>query len=172
MRSSIGGTWLIGLMLGFIAIFSAFVVLMINYSKTVKIKDESLSIIEKYQGLNANSFKILNNYLTTSGYNAKGVCVDNQTGSYNGVYGSNSISKDNINIEPAQTGKKYYYCIKKYRVNRAVQNSYQTKTYYQISVFYKFNLPILGDSSGFIVRGTTTSIIAYDEQAFNKAIGD
>jgi len=52
MRHSIGGMWLLQLMVLFIFLFAAYIILTLNYSRTIKIKNEVVSMIEKYEGLN------------------------------------------------------------------------------------------------------------------------
>ena len=66
MRQAIGSTWILQLVIVFILIFVAFLALSINYTKAYKIKNELLSIIEKYEGVNSGengSISIINNYL-------------------------------------------------------------------------------------------------------------
>ena len=87
MRHTIGGTWLLGLMIVFIMLFVGFIVLTINYSRTVKIKNEMIDMIEKYEGLNNSSIELVNNYLRYTGYDATGVCLTDEE-DQKGVYGS------------------------------------------------------------------------------------
>ena len=86
MRQATGGTWLLQLMILFILLFVAFITLTLNYSKTNKVKNDVLTIIEKYEGLNDQSLEIVDNMLITSGYNGKGHC---EAGS--GVYGNKEL---------------------------------------------------------------------------------
>ena len=46
MKGSIGNIWLVGIVITFIFIFSAYITVTMNYSKTFKYKNEILSIIE------------------------------------------------------------------------------------------------------------------------------
>ena len=70
MRESVGSTWIFQLAIIFILIFSAYLAITINYSKTFKVKNEVISILEKYEGLtdsssgstSAGSIAIINNY--------------------------------------------------------------------------------------------------------------
>lgn len=148
-----------GLMITFIFLFVAFIILTINYSKTIRVKNEVVSIIEKYEGLNDTSVALINNYLRYSGYNATGVCT---TSVKRGVYGGLSLSS--TNLEQARPGAKYYYCIQKYR-------GIKSTTYYQVGVFYKFNLPIIGTAAGFNVRGTTSNFLDSDGAMYSAVIG-
>lgn len=158
MRQSIGGTWLLQLMLLFILLFSGFIILTLNYSKTIKLKNEMISIIEKYEGLNDKSIELLNTYLGVNSYGVKGGC-----GSGDGIYGASDLTTSTL--EEAQQGKKYYYCVKKY-------SGSNTSNYYQISIFYKFNLPVIGDTSSFTIKGTTSNFQASDSTLYSKVIGD
>ncbi len=158
MRQSIGSTWIFQLMILFIFLFAGYIILTINYSKTVKIKNEVISIVEKYEGLNDYSIKLVNNYLTAQGYSASGKC---STKDEAGVYGGLLVSDK---LEKAVPNRKYDYCIKKYK-GTGVTN------YYQIVVFYKFNLPVIGNASGFTVRGTSNNFKAFDNDLYKEEVG-
>ena len=68
MRQAIGTTWIMQLVIIFMLIFVAFLALTINYTKAFKIKNELVTIIEKYEGLNygtsnqSGSIDLINNY--------------------------------------------------------------------------------------------------------------
>ena len=85
MRQTIGQTWIIQLVIVFILLFVGYIVLTLNYSRTVKLKNEITFIIEKYEGLNDYSIGLVNEYLSTNGYSASGYCGTSKTGM--GVYG-------------------------------------------------------------------------------------
>ena len=55
MREVSGSTWVLQIMLIFILIFACFLTLVINYSKAYRVKNEMLSIIEKYEGVTPES---------------------------------------------------------------------------------------------------------------------
>ena len=66
MRESIGATWILQLVIIFMLIFVAFLALSVNYTKAYKIKNEVVTIIEKYEGVSSKkegSIEIINNYL-------------------------------------------------------------------------------------------------------------
>ncbi len=44
MKEAIGGTWLFTLVIAFLAVFTTFVSITTNYSRTYKIKDEIIKI--------------------------------------------------------------------------------------------------------------------------------
>lgn len=149
MRESVGSTWLFGIVLAFTLIFSGFLVLALSYSKAYKLKNEVTSMIEKYEGLtktdthsNGGSIKIINQYLQNTGYKTKGHCE-------NGAYGSEDLNS--YNLVPAQSGKTYYYCI-------SYKTDIDCDTIFNVTLFYNFNLPILGGLNKYNVSGQTTSI--------------
>ncbi len=151
MRQTIGGTWLMQLMILFILLFVGYIILTLNYSKSIRLKNEAVSMIERYNGLNDDSIELINNYLVSSGYTAKGNCAATTE---TGVYGAADLKV--MSLEEAVPNKKYYYCVKKF-------SGANTTKYYQVTLFYKFNLPILGNISGFTVRGTTSNFQTSDD---------
>ena len=96
MKGSIGNIWLVGIVITFLFIFSAYITVTMNYSKTFKYKNEILSIIEKKKGIRIKSGRdyvsskipgvgskvwvphsalgTINVYLSGSGYTVKGKC--------------------------------------------------------------------------------------------------
>ncbi len=149
MRESIGSTWILQLVIVFMLIFVAFLALSINYTKAFKIKNELISIIEKYEGATTDeqgSISIINNYLVYQGYHTMSSCEE---GSY-GVKNLNSTS-----IDEAQAGTKYYYCIRKMDTSNY---SFPDRAYYEVEVFFQFNLPVVGDIFTFRAGGKTVDI--------------
>ena len=84
MRHTIGGTWLLQLVIIFILLFAAFIILTLNYSRTVKLKNELIDMVEKYEGLNTGSITLVNNYLIYNGYTTQGVCLSSTGRRYAG----------------------------------------------------------------------------------------
>lgn len=148
MRQTIGGTWLLQLMIVFILLFVGYIVLTLNYSRAVKIKNEMITMVEKNEGLNENSISMINHFLLSSNYGTTGVCENKD-----GVYGALSLESDEL--ETVSAGEKYYYCVKKYKGTNKTN-------YYQITIFYKFNLPVIGNASSFTIKGTTSNFESND----------
>lgn len=153
MREAIGSTWIFSLVITFTLIFAGFLVLALSYSKAYKIKNEMTSMIEKYEGVttlntdyNEGSLNIMNQYILNSGYNAKGKCPI-------GSHGVDNLQDNTIvEINDTNASQKYYYCI-----------SYDTdivtcSTLFKITVFYDFNLPVLGQLGKFSISGQTNEI--------------
>ena len=136
MRESIGNTWTFQIIIIFILIFSAFLALVITYSKAYTVKNDILSTVEKNEGITKDSIKIINNYLSQKGYKEKGECPV-------GWYGANVYNND----YEISNGEKYNYCFTEVKEKKYI--------YYNIKVFYKFNLPFIGDLFTFQINGRT-----------------
>ena len=153
MRQAIGTTWIMQLVIIFMLIFVAFLALTINYTKAFKIKNELVTIIEKYEGLNygtsnqSGSIDLINNYLQYNGYTVMGSCDE-------GSYGATGLGDDAI-LSNAVKGQKYYYCVEEVSTKGA---STPNRARYKIKIFFKFSLPILGDLFTFNIDGTTIDI--------------
>ena len=50
MKDAMGGTWLTGLVIIFIALFAGFLAYSISYTKAFRTKNEIINIIEKNEG--------------------------------------------------------------------------------------------------------------------------
>lgn len=165
MRQTIGGTWIFQLVLIFTLIFASYIALTINYSKSFRVKNEVLSLIEKNQGFTESGIKLINNYLSQSGYRTMGSCkLQNDVV----VFGVTSLDANSAssNVERAQGGKKYYYCFSKYT---NYHTYFTTRAYYKVTLFFRFDIPVLGDLSTFDVDGQTSEIDAtYDQAELNS----
>lgn len=151
MRESYGTMWIMGLVLIFTLLFSSFLAVSISYSKSFKVKNEVLNFIEKQEGLTDNAVKLINDYLRNSGYKQKGVCEEGWTGIKDISSGSGSRSTKEV----ADGKDKYYYCVKKERIS---DGAHPFKAYYKVKLFYKFELPVIGDMFNFQVDGQTSDI--------------
>ena len=143
MRESVGTTWIFQIVLTLILIFAAYLALTINYSRAFLVKNESLTIIEKHEGLTDAALEIVNNYLQSNGYHEVGKCPS-------GWKGIESIYSNTI--EEAEEGKKYAWCatkISNYNTNAP------NRSYYKIRMFFKFDLPVFGHIMTYNVDGKT-----------------
>lgn len=134
MKESIGQSWTIQIVAAFILLFVAFLTLMISYSKCFKTKNEVISIIEKYEGMTSKSEKIIKDFLVSANYKGYGNCPTGYKG-YEQV-------KNN----------RFKYCIKPNMVSDA------TLVYYDVIMFYSFNLAAFGNIMTFEVKGRTIDL--------------
>lgn len=162
MRETIGSTWIFTLAITFTLIFAGFLVIALSYSRTYKQKNDLTSIIEKYEGLTTKStykksivgsINVMNTYLNNNNYKMKGVCQDiddvyEATETINKMYGFNIDGT----YEQATEGKKYNFCV------LAMTNNKTCTTIFRVTLFFDFNLPVLGDLVRFKVSGQTNEI--------------
>lgn len=157
MRDSIGTTWTFQIMLLFILLFSSFLAIYINFSKAFKMKNEVINIIERKEGITDGgrsgygSIQLIANYLSGNAYAGTGYCPETD-----GWYGARSINgTGSSDIEEAVLGQKYYYCVRK--VIGYDEKNFE-KAYYEVVVFFKFDLPVMGNVYNFSVEGETIDI--------------
>ena len=162
MRESIGSTWIFTLVITFTLIFAGFLVLALSYSKAYKIKNEMTSMIEKYEGLTKDNKKewgsvhIINSYLSNAAYTAMGKCEvgDYATDDLTANGGTNLIKVTSSNVK-----KDYYYCLKYIKDG----------SFYNVTVFYDFNLPIFGLLHKYSISGQTNELAyCYNDYGSNK----
>ncbi len=165
MKGSISTTTIFKIILVFTMIFAGFLAIAITYNKAYKQKNEVVSILEKYEGVSSKSLEIINNYLKNSNYDVKGLCGEGQ-------YGMSSL--DSNYLVKAQNGVKYFYCldyycndnnINKNNINRkcVLNNNRNNYIYYNVRLFFNFNLPFFGDIMTFKITGDTKAIKYYKE---------
>ena len=162
MRETIGSTWIFQLVIVFILLFASYLALTINYSKSFKVKNEVISIIERNEGLTDNGIKLVGSYLTGSSYNTIGHCPA-------GWIGAKNLEGAVTSLEyVSDTNTNYYYCIDKITGYHSV---YPNRSYYKLRLFFKFDLPVLGQISTFNVDGQTSEIDhTYDNDILYKEI--
>ncbi len=169
MRESIGTTWTYMLVITFTLIFTGFLIIVMSFTKTYKVKNEMTTIIEKYEGLTkehyANekdsngivkrvkkdygSINIINNYLKSVNYTTKWTCktTDDLNFIYYGASDLDSLTLKKI--DKTSKPEKYYYCL---GIN-------SQKKIVSIQVFFNFNVPILGRIGTFRVKGETNEML-------------
>ncbi len=138
MRESIGGTWIFSLVIVFIVLFTGYLAVSVNYSRAFKVKNGIISIIEQDEGHNLTAQEDITAYLNSSSYFVYGTCGSNEQG----------FGKAN-----AQSSK-YRYCISKVVNNDTTIPS----TRYYVKVFFRLDLPVLGDILTFPITGETKAV--------------
>ncbi|MCR5787486.1 MAG: hypothetical protein K6G37_00100 [Bacilli bacterium] len=145
MRQTIGSTWIYQLVIIFILIFVSFLTLSLTYSRAYKYKNEVLNIIEKNEGVTSKTIGTINSYLTYNSYSVKHSCpVGNKW------YGVQTMESSN-KVEETRAGVKYHYCLRK-------RYSTKHKVYYELKMFFKFNLPVVENVGTFTIDGTTNDV--------------
>lgn len=199
MKTNISNIWLIGLVITFLMIFSAYIIITVDYSKSFKLKNEVLTIIEKNKGMtlyagiqtkevnsvipsktsekvlsHVGAIKTINAFLAASSYTAKGPC--NRPSGTDYLYGVKELlyGKDDTWAdigESARDGEHYYYCFAKYPTGRADTDPYNS-IYYRVELFYRFEIPILREFLPIRVDGVTDEIYLPANDTFDKNLVD
>ena len=151
MRESIGGAWILGIVMTFIVMFASFLAISINYSKAFKVKNNIVDLIEKNEGMSERTAEDIYQYLQTQGYILKDECDS-------GYVGFDMTSK-------ATDQNKSLYCVKR---NKITSETGLEKSYYSVEVFFRLDLPIVGDLMTFSVSGETMSIYFADDGTFKN----
>lgn len=166
MKEAIGGTWLFGIVITFIVFFTTFISFSTNYARVFKVKDEVLTIIERYKGVNASSVAKINERLSGLGYSGKGKCVDNSgeksssTKNYSRWLGFNHGGGD-----PIKNSNRSNYCIRRYLISSGTTGpiGHPTSAYYQVVVFFELDWPVVGSLFNTRVDGETSVIHVFDD---------
>ena len=141
MREAIGGTWLFGLVITFIVFFASFLAVSINYANAFNVKNNVVDLITKYEGNNNNAREKIGAYLSETGYLVPGNCVDNYI-----PYG--------LDGKRIYDGNKGYYCL----AREKVEGTSVDKTYYRVMIFFRIDLPMIGELTTFRIKGETEAI--------------
>ncbi len=140
MRESIGQAFLFNLVITIIVVIMFILVGAMTYSKTYKIKNKIVDIVEKYKGYNGETKTEIEAYLGSIGYkmnpNASQKC-DSRTGT--------SLTN---------TSTQYRYCVYEYYASGRGK-------YYGVTAYIYFEFPLIGDLIEIPVYGETE--VFYDE---------
>lgn len=159
MRESIGGTWLTGIVITFLALFAAFLTYEIRYTKAFQVKNKIIEIIEQNEGytLAAN---VNNSNRITDVKNASPEQLEANGSAEAEIY--NFISKVGYSYNENQTcpeysipgTEEYGYCLQKYCVNEKNVN----KTTYKVTSFISLEIPVINILVNIPISGETITL--------------
>lgn len=162
MKEAIGGTWVFTLVITLLAVFTCFVSISTNYTRTYNIKDKIVTIITNKRGLNKAAITQINEELLEIGYGGKGNCPSD-SGCW---FGFSKNNNDNVSSYASEVN----YCIKRNVI--IGQNADGTTTgaighpaqnYYSVAVFFTIDMPVLGEMFTLSVEGETPIINIPDD---------
>lgn len=158
MREAIGATWITGIVIVFIALFSGYLALSINYSKAFKVKDGIVDRLEKHSGPNRVAIDDIAGMLDDIGYNSKGPCemLDDDTG-------RDFVGVNRNQVIPNPYNSTYNYCLMRINSNNTnggitASQGQLSAAYYRVVVFFSLSLPILDQFTTFHITGETVNI--------------
>ena len=142
MKEGIGGTFMIYVLLIFLAVYITFLAVAFNYARAFRVKNKVIDIIEQNEGIQ--------DYNDTSDSSVLGQ-IDTYLGevSYivNGIDDSNCSGYDYINKERG-------YCIDEYSIT-IDGNDYG---YYKVKTFIRLEIPFMNLGFTIPVKGETRKI--------------
>lgn len=149
MREAIGGTWLLGIVVLFIVLFSAFLALSVNYTKAFKVKNKIVNIIEENEGFSSNN---------TGGVTTKpGSELEESSRTEDKIYAyltEMGYATTRIDSKRCTDDDMEYvdggYCIKRVCNDQGA--------YYKVRTFIKVELPIIYQTFTFPINGETKLI--------------
>lgn len=155
MRESIGASWILMIVLSFIALFSGYLAFSVNYSKAFRVKDGIVDRLEKYNGPNNKSLQEIAELIDEVSYTSKGKCdnlfEDEKLTSMGVVVGD--LHPD----IPVSPNENYHYCLQKIKAYSQADGQL-TSSYYKVVVFFSLSLPIFNIGSSFHVDGETVNM--------------
>lgn len=136
MKESISNSFAFMLVIILLGACATVLMSSLAFSKTFKIKNRVVEIIEKHREFNFDAETEIDQLLKTSGYPTVGVTTKKTCPVGRGA--------DVIGIDGASTGKyaintikNYKYCVYEYKTVKG--------NYYSVAVFMKVQLPMIGD---------------------------
>lgn len=143
MKESIGATWIFAICLTFIILFTAYIALSVNYSKSFRIKSHIVSEIEENLGFDAELRNNISTYLISQGYSTYGKC-DRTITSENGKVSTDWKLLNDGEINRIDSTGESMACIYKMTVNTGNDEiEIENRSYYRVTVFFNFDLPIV-----------------------------
>lgn len=142
MRDAVGGSFMIKLLLVFLAVYVIFIAIAINYAKAFKVKNKILDIIEQNEGIGAYentsdpAMIQIEDYLKTIYYGVNTSSVANKCSSYEYIDETRG------------------YCITEIK-----NNDYEAPaSYYKVTTFVTIDIPLVNLSFTVPIRGETRRI--------------
>lgn len=145
MRDAVGGTFMIKLLLIFLAVYAIFIAIAINYAKAFRVKNKILDIIEQNEGIdptnNSDRAKIqINEYMNSISYN---------------VINGNSDIVARVNNDCS--GYSFIDTTRGYCIEEKEEGT--DASYYKVRTFVTINIPLIRNLSFTIpISGETRKI--------------
>lgn len=140
MREAVGQTFLYNVVIVLILITMLVLVGSLSYSKGFKAKNKIVSIIENNLGYDDDTMEQIDNALKESGYRPKNSFRHQDCPDRNG--------------ELLTTSDRYPYCV--------YANTTDKGVYYSVTIYIRFEIPLLSGILEFPVNGDTRTIYDLD----------
>ena len=153
MREPISGAWLIQIVVAFVLLFSGYLALSVNYSRSFKMKNDIVSMIENNQGISGVHDPIFNSirdHMNSVGFRAFGRCPVG-----NGWHGLPAAGPPvAVNV----ANNTFLLCIQAIDVVPADDPQLQQRTYFRIKTFFNLDLPLFNMIFNLNIDGDTRQL--------------
>lgn len=169
MKEAYGSMLLWIIVIFFLAVFSSYLALSVNYSRAFKVKNEIVNIIERNKGLSTrsgsstNAIQEIQEYLADVGYRTKGTC-GKKTRDYNEEYAA-SGGWTGYSLNGGETTNNAVFCIHAVttgvtrRSNASQTYEFPYSKYYTVQVFFKLDIPIFDQIFKSSIYGSTKTLV-------------
>ncbi len=174
MREAIGGTWLFGIVILFIALFASFLAYSISYTRAFNIKNEIINLIERSEGYSTchnmedTSDNVSNKPDCDPSNMSDDELLENKSVQTQAIYkirkaGYNYSAASQIDCtsvgharkEPEKDGG---YCITKYCTSSDSNTRSKYSTYYKVTTFIALRLPVVDITFNIPISGETRTL--------------
>lgn len=151
MKEAIGSSWMLGLAVTFIVLFTSYLAVSINYTKAFKVKNEIINIIESNQGftenINSDNFK---NFTPDEFKNSK-ITEEKIYGYLQSIgYANTAITEADCSGRGLGKYGEGGYCVQK--------NQNGSGYTYKVTAFIKIELPIINFKILIPIGGETKTL--------------
>lgn len=163
MKEAIGSSYIFVICLTFIILFTGYIAISVNYNKAFQIKNYIISKIEEEPGgYNSDLGDEITTYLTAQGYTAYGKCEDYLEGT--SIEGDPTIPTAWKKVDCLGgngSNNECGVCIYKKDIkdNTVMDDFNKDKSYYRVTTFFKFDLPVVNVLLNFQINGTSKYVM-------------
>ncbi|MEG0799147.1 MAG: hypothetical protein RR228_03850 [Bacilli bacterium] len=152
MRESIGGGWLMTIVVLFILLFSGFLAVSINYTKAFKIKNYILNKIEYDEGYRNAKGTVDDSLIKSDGSTEADIWLYLKKVGYNGIGLKKSICNNKEFGTVAEDYKTGGYCVQK------VAHGEDNTAHYKVTAFIIIELPFIDTKFTIPINGETNTM--------------
>lgn len=163
MKESVGILSLTNIVILFILVFTGYLCITLNQTKAYNVKNQIISIIQKYNGIDSNAVIEIQKYMSEVGYRSSGRCNSEEASS---ITNYAITQRDGL----AVNGTSGMICIAKHSVNDKMPDpngQFPKAAYYDIKVFFALDMPIINNVFNFNLKGSTRIIYCPKEDGGN-----
>lgn len=156
MKESIGNALLFYIIITFVIVLIAFFVGSLSYSKAFKVKNRIIETIEKEEGFTTDAKGEIDDWLKGGDEGKAGIGYRVNTNGGN-ANSSNCGAVDGGTLLNAASN--YQYCV--YELTSCNKNADKSRcgTYYRVTTYMFFDVPVIGDLIKIPVSGETKTFI-------------